>query len=448
MDPRIKFMIILNRAIGCDDESATDEEQAEKILHFYPENTTVYDQLTKINMLEGLIDFTSKFSSEPISVVTMKKLTWGFLLCEPNTWIIVAVNSRGTKESALDHSLGMFSHQVNTHGLVASIHKFYSLYYSFHGSIGAVLRGNISGYRSLENRNDTTSSGETYSGLETLENVKLLRKQIRKLNRRLSQEQQDFAALLRRSCLSPSTDNDEEIEEHQSIGKVKGSHAEGESSDNGVRNEQSQLDVVEYIGVQDGQKTLEQARAEVAATTAEIEAKHAALELALIHPAYTLPAVRQCLARFARWYLSAGEMGSTNFLQAVRGIRVVGAVASTYSHSGVGVSPNAALALLSTYGAFGGWVGGGGGGNPAAAAGAMKAVNNLLLGVGGGSTGAGSGTSTTSSSNSSSISSGSSSSGSSSSGSSSGGGHGLHHSLAVQRIRRSVHAATEGLSSG
>jgi hypothetical protein len=31
--------------LGCTDESATDEEQAEKILYYYPEDASLYSQV-------------------------------------------------------------------------------------------------------------------------------------------------------------------------------------------------------------------------------------------------------------------------------------------------------------------------------------------------------------------------------------------------------------------
>jgi hypothetical protein len=41
----IKNLVIFNRRLGCTDESATDEEQAEKILYYYPEHTSLYTQV-------------------------------------------------------------------------------------------------------------------------------------------------------------------------------------------------------------------------------------------------------------------------------------------------------------------------------------------------------------------------------------------------------------------
>lgn len=41
----IKNLVVFNRRLGCTDESATDEEQAEKILYYYPEDASLYSQV-------------------------------------------------------------------------------------------------------------------------------------------------------------------------------------------------------------------------------------------------------------------------------------------------------------------------------------------------------------------------------------------------------------------
>jgi hypothetical protein len=42
----IKNLVVFDRRLGCTDESATDEEQAEKILYYYPEQTSLYMQVS------------------------------------------------------------------------------------------------------------------------------------------------------------------------------------------------------------------------------------------------------------------------------------------------------------------------------------------------------------------------------------------------------------------
>lgn len=73
--------------LGSMDESATDEEQGEKILYYYPRDVSVYwqvcrfcssmiritiCQLSKMTMVESLMEFSNKFCPDPIDVVVME----------------------------------------------------------------------------------------------------------------------------------------------------------------------------------------------------------------------------------------------------------------------------------------------------------------------------------------------------------------------------------------
>ncbi len=66
--------IIIHRDIGSQDESSTDEEQGDKILFFHPEDTSLYNQLSKLIMLESLIEFNRKFSKHSLEFVVMQVL--------------------------------------------------------------------------------------------------------------------------------------------------------------------------------------------------------------------------------------------------------------------------------------------------------------------------------------------------------------------------------------
>ena len=65
----IDELYVFYRSIGCNDESATDEEQGEKMLYSYPPGKSLNDQLGRVMMLEGLIDFTCKFRYVRYSVL-------------------------------------------------------------------------------------------------------------------------------------------------------------------------------------------------------------------------------------------------------------------------------------------------------------------------------------------------------------------------------------------
>jgi len=89
----LTHLIIFHRKLGCIDESATDEEQGEKVLYYYPK-TSLYWQLSRINMLEGLIEFSNKFcKSDDIDIVIMEATTWVFYQCEPEIWIVIGMSN-------------------------------------------------------------------------------------------------------------------------------------------------------------------------------------------------------------------------------------------------------------------------------------------------------------------------------------------------------------------
>lgn len=47
-------LIVFHRKLGCIDEAATDEEQGEKVLYYYP-TTPLYDQVSNLtNFFAGI----------------------------------------------------------------------------------------------------------------------------------------------------------------------------------------------------------------------------------------------------------------------------------------------------------------------------------------------------------------------------------------------------------
>jgi hypothetical protein len=53
-------LVAFHKRLGCDDESSTDEEQAERILYYYPEATPITVQLSRVGMIQSMIDFAEK----------------------------------------------------------------------------------------------------------------------------------------------------------------------------------------------------------------------------------------------------------------------------------------------------------------------------------------------------------------------------------------------------
>jgi hypothetical protein len=60
-------------------------------------------QLGRINMLEGLIEFSCKFALSPeddVNIVTMEQNTWVFYQCEPEIWIVCGIANKPCRISA------------------------------------------------------------------------------------------------------------------------------------------------------------------------------------------------------------------------------------------------------------------------------------------------------------------------------------------------------------
>lgn len=252
----LKFLFIVHREMGCADESSTDEEQAEKILFSYPYNLSLYNQLTKINMLEGLIEFTNKFSSESLDSVVMESNTWSFLECEPNIWIMMAIDNGA---NIID------KHRPNSCAMKASLHHLYTSLSTFHGSLNSAL-GGVNG-----------------NGWKNLAFIQSMRKHTRKTNLKLKQQHQDLEILLTRERYlieSQLTMKDTPI-------------------DNIVDRKE------EYIGIQSNSTTREQIELDIAASESDLAARNLKLlDMLNDRDFYIARHVRENLHRFMRFYLS------------------------------------------------------------------------------------------------------------------------------------------------
>jgi hypothetical protein len=291
LEMALQFAFIVHRGMGCDDESATDEEQAEKILFYYPRLTTVGDQLSKINMVEGLIDFAAKFSVDSISTVVMQQYTWAFLECEPGVWFVVAMDSQvHPYDHANDSGLVQGTHQPNTHAMEASLRNMYEMYCTTNGSIRSALESDI-----------------TNTSADLIARVKALRKQIRKIQLRQRQEQQDLqnlqnreqatrSAMLERMAGDSTTDADAVV---------------------------TIIDQVEHMGIRSDLKTVAEVQAEVDASDHEVLALTVQLSIALADPSYSPHKVRATLECFMLWYLNLGQLEVHTALQDMCGVRLL-----------------------------------------------------------------------------------------------------------------------------
>lgn len=193
MNSPITTFIVLHRTLGSADESASEIEQKDKILYYYPESTPISIQLNRCNMIEGIIDFFTKFSYDDdcIESVLMERQLWSFVRCDcdNNLWIVAAMNTdstyTGSKEYSVEDSTNSnpSKYQAYTDGLRDSIKKLYRIYSIFHPTISQVLT------------RKHFESTEVRSGWELIRHVQSLRKKSRKLFQSLQQYYADIETI-------------------------------------------------------------------------------------------------------------------------------------------------------------------------------------------------------------------------------------------------------------
>ncbi|KAJ1433649.1 hypothetical protein B484DRAFT_84180 [Ochromonadaceae sp. CCMP2298] len=295
MTSAVRYAIVLHRGLACSDESATDEEQAERVLYFYPESASLSQQLAKVIVLESLIDFSSRFSTQPLDSVVMQNHTWAFSECEPGVWVILGVDAQPHVSSPAEipvapvpqSPLPLHCNQASPFALQASAQHIYRLLRLTHGPLLKALRGPA--------KVGVKQGGQECRGQEAIVRVRGLRKAVRKLRLRLRQESQDAENLRSRQEILAAYEE-------------QGSEAVAE----------------EHMGIRDGDKTLQQAEVEIDTSNQAIS--HTLLQLAeaLKDPHYPLPRLRDALARHLRLQISSGQWDAHCLLQGMQGVRLQG----------------------------------------------------------------------------------------------------------------------------
>jgi hypothetical protein len=149
---------VFDQRLGSDDENATLNEQADRILYYYPPALPLREQLRHIGMLQGLIAFSKSLSpgSGGCRVVHLSRRRYAFYEPEPDIWVVgLLVNQElasvsaaqfaGTTDSygwdAPSPSGGTFStSQLDDNALRELVGRVYGIYETFYGQISRVLR--------------------------------------------------------------------------------------------------------------------------------------------------------------------------------------------------------------------------------------------------------------------------------------------------------------------
>ena len=87
MDTGLEAALLYHTQLGCADESATEEEQLEKVLWYHPESDTPAERLERLSLCEGLTAFASAFAAgEAIETVQTEARARGGAECWLEYW--------------------------------------------------------------------------------------------------------------------------------------------------------------------------------------------------------------------------------------------------------------------------------------------------------------------------------------------------------------------------
>jgi hypothetical protein len=87
-------LCLFHRQLGCNDESASTAERAEKLLYYFPHDVPVASQLKHVELCEGLIDFSRTFSrgsGGAVETVELSKRRYFFLEPEAGVWLVLVL---------------------------------------------------------------------------------------------------------------------------------------------------------------------------------------------------------------------------------------------------------------------------------------------------------------------------------------------------------------------
>jgi First Longin domain of INTU, CCZ1 and HPS4 len=266
VDHYLSCAVVFHRRLGCADESSSDDEQSERILFYYPTDTSVFGQLSRLSMIESLIVFTNKFSSEPIEFVTMVDDTWAFFECERDVWIVIAV-----KNNPKPLKGATFRHRPNGRAMVRSLQRIAQMFYTFNGGIERFLQGPMK------------------DGWQTIDAVQQNKKRIRKLGLRMQQESQDCEAAKRGHVACGGED-----EEEPATG-------------------------AEVVLSPEDLRRIANCESTVAATVRAIEIETQALRRLVSSDSYRPSLLSSEVSGFMHWFLLSGELFSPSVFHSLRG---------------------------------------------------------------------------------------------------------------------------------
>lgn len=150
----LSSLCVFDQRLGSDEETATIEEQADRILYYFPPHLPLGEQLRHVGMLEGFIAFSRSLSHRRsgCDAVHLNKRRYVFFEAEPDVWIVALIVNQeiaptpATQFTAsTDPVTSEQPHRYDTTTVDDStlrevIEGVYRVYTTFYGSISRVLR--------------------------------------------------------------------------------------------------------------------------------------------------------------------------------------------------------------------------------------------------------------------------------------------------------------------
>ena len=137
----LQYAFIFDRRLAVADESAGDHEKLEQVLYFWPQQTSAFQQIMRVSLCCGLLDFSRSFSGKPsVDGVQMEEQYYTFYECEPEIWMVWVVRNprklefggrRGVVLSKTKNMRNIFTPQT----LREQLHSAHAIYRLFHGSL-------------------------------------------------------------------------------------------------------------------------------------------------------------------------------------------------------------------------------------------------------------------------------------------------------------------------
>lgn len=150
----IASLFVFNPTLKPTTEHPTEDDYKScKLIYYYPENSSIYEQQTHIGLAEGMCMFVQQFSSNPLESIHTEKHTHILHQFEPNIWLCIVLNHPPSADSFIKQQ----DLETHPHVIKAIAEGYYRNFYLFHGAVTAfrypedygVLKHLLSDYTSV-----------------------------------------------------------------------------------------------------------------------------------------------------------------------------------------------------------------------------------------------------------------------------------------------------------